>query len=96
MGAVVSVRCPWCATVHDEHGSRDLVSVPIPGDISICGVCIGIGVFIAAQNGLALRRANRAELSMVMRNDDVRSGLEALWSHLGKPAGEAIDAWREL
>lgn len=92
--ADVPARCPWCGLKHDEHGGQDESSTPQPGDISVCTGCLGVGIFILAVNGLAIRRANRAEILVMRQNRQFVSGLETLWNHFGRPTSEAIDAWR--
>lgn len=91
---MAGLTCPWCGTEHDLHDARDPQRRPMPGDTSICSGCLGIGVFESSAGGLTIRRANRAEAQMILKRPDVRSGLEALWHHLGHPVGDAVDAWR--
>lgn len=80
-------RCPYCGARHDAAmfttGDKD--APPVAGDVSICAMCAGIGIFTGVGN--EVREPSPAELARLLESLEVTNvaGALRLWIEEGRP-----------
>jgi hypothetical protein len=71
----VLTTCPTCGRENDRASHPDNI-VPKAGDISICWLCRGLGVFTG--DGMALRKPTEEERMAILQDPEFRATLHAM------------------